>query len=424
LAGEAAARLRLVVLPGVLYLGVVTALVFAGIYSGSHRYYYLSLPALALLAAAGLDRHPAHLGVLGAAAAGLVTLAFLPVLASFSAIDRGLVAAGKAAAGQPGGLLTDSPAAAFYSGKQPDRIYGSRELPADPFAATGWLQERMVGSVVTEEIGYYRLTAVFPELVRGDPKAPFSALGSQADYTVPGGKRAFAYTLPPERLCAWVTDSALAEISPAEEPHTGKTAALAKGLILETLKGPVAGEGMGFGVPLVRYPEGDYFSGSATVVDISTPLQAGWVKTFQLDRLGVDSDRSFVAVPSRGQVVVTYLPNGGSVDIRVAASNLKAGFQQFVLLNEQSSAFDDFADPTQTRIGNDVGSWRAMQGDWGRFRSGQLGLEWSLPRLAAAEGVYAAREKRGADIDFSGIEYVFGPGFTGVDYQVNVSKAR
>jgi cellulose synthase/poly-beta-1,6-N-acetylglucosamine synthase-like glycosyltransferase len=424
LANDAAARLRLLILPGLLYLGVVTALVFAGIYGGSHRYYYLALPALALVAAAGLDRHPAHLGVLGAAAAGLVTLAFLPVLASFSAIDRGLVAAGKAAAGQPGGLLTDSPVAAFYSGKQPDRIYGSRDLPADPLSATGWLHDRMVGSIVTEDIGYYRLPAIFPELVRGNPKAPFSALGSQAAYTVPGGKRAFAYTLPPERFCAWVTDSALAEIGPLEEPHLGKTAALAKGLVLETLQGPVAGEGMGFGAPLVRYPEGDYFSGSATVVDISTPLQAGWLKTFQLDRLGVDGDRSFEAVPSRGQVEVTYLLSGGTVDITVTATGLTSGFQQFVVLNEQSSAFDDFADPTQTRIGTQVGSWRPVSGDWGRFRSGALGLEWSLPRLPAAEGMYAARETRSPGIDFSGIEYVFGPGFTGVEYQVNVSKAR
>jgi len=47
-----------------------------------------------------------------------------------------------------------------------------------------------------------------------------------------------------------------------------------------------------------------------------------------------------------------------------------------------------------------------------------------LPRLPAAEGFYAAREIRRPDIDFSGIEYVFGPGFTGVDYQLTVSKAR
>jgi cellulose synthase/poly-beta-1,6-N-acetylglucosamine synthase-like glycosyltransferase len=421
---ETISRLRLVIVPGLLYFGGVTVLVFVGIYSGSHRYYYLALPALALLAAAGLDRHPAHLGVAGAAAAGLVTLAFLPVLAGFSAIDRGLVAAGRAAAGQPGGLLTDSPVAAFYSGKQPDRIFGSRDLPAGQPAATGWLHERMVGSVVTEDIGYYRLTSVFPDLVRGSAVAPFSPLGTEAAYTVPGGKRAFAYSLLPERFCGWVTDSALVEINPALQPHVGKTAGLAKGLVLETSNGSLAGEGMGFGVPLVRYPEGDYFSGSATVVDISTPDHPGWIKTFELDRLGVDSDRGFVPVPSRGRVEVTYLPGVGTIDIKVTAADLKAGFQQVVLLNEQSSRFDDFADATQTRVGSEIGPWQPVEGDWGRFRSRSAGLEWSLPRLAAADGTFAAREMRNPDIDFSGIEYVFGPGFTGVEYRLTVSKAR
>jgi hypothetical protein len=424
LAEGAGARLRLVILPGFVYLGVVTALVFAGIYSGSHRYYYLALPALALLAAAGLDRHPVHLGVLGAAAAGLVTLAFLPVLAGFSAIDRGLVAAGQAAAGQPGGLLTDSPVAAFYSGKQPDRIFGSRALPDGQLAATDWLQQRMVGAVVTEDIPYYRLTSVFPDLARGNAVAPFNPLGNQATYTVLGGKRAFAYYLLPERLCAWVTDTAQVDIDPAEQPRTGKTADLAKGLLLETVDGVLSGEGMGFGVPLARYPEGDYFSGTSSVVDISTQTKPGWVKTFQLDRLGVDGDRSFAAVPSRGQVVVTYLVSGGTIDITVSASGLQAGYQTVVLLNEQSSRFDDFADAGQTRLGTAIGSWRPVEGEWGRFRSGSAGLEWSLPRLPSAEGMYAAREVRYPDIDFSGIEYVFGPGFTGAEYQVNVSKAR
>jgi len=424
LAEAALGRLRVVVIPGLLYLGIVTVLVYAGIYSGSHRYYYLALPALALLAAAGLDRHPASLGVAAAAAAGLVTIAFLPVLASFSTIDRGLVAAGAAAATQPGGLLTDSPVAAYYSLKTPDRIFGSRDLPADRLAATGLLHRRMVGTVVTENIGYYRMAGVFPTLVRGTATAPFSPLGDESGYMVPGGKSAFAYSLPAERFCAWVTGAVLADVNPDTQPQEGKTAGLAKGLVLETASGPASGEGMGFGAPLVRYPDGDYFSATATVVDISTAASPAWVKTFELDRRGADSDRSFLAVPSRGEVVVTYQVGGGVIYITVQATRLAAGYQQVVLLNEQSSRFDDFADPNGARIGAAVGPWQPVRGGWGRFRSGTLGVEWSLPRLPAADGMYAAREIRRPDIDFSGIEYVFGPGFSGAEYQLSVSNAK
>ena len=424
LAEAAQGPLRLVVVPGLLYLGIVTVLVYAGIYSGSHRYYYLALPALALLAAAGLDRHPGSLGVAAAVAAGLVTVAFLPVLASFSAIDRGLVAAGSAAATQPGAVLTDSPVAAYYSLKTPDRIFGSRDLPADRSAATGLLHRRMVGTVVTENIGYYRMAGVYPLLVRGTPTAPFSPLGDQAAYTVPGGKQAFAYSLPPEGFCAWVTGEVVADVNPATEPRVGKTAGLAKGLVLETATGPAGGEGMGFGAPLVRYPDGDYFSGTATVVDRSTAGAPQWVKTFELDRRGVDSDRSFVAAPSRGEVVVTYRIGPGVVHVTVRAAGLAGGYQEVVLLNEQSSRFDDFADSTGARIGAAIGPWRPVHGGWGRFRSGTLGVEWSLPRPPAAEGVYAARETRRPEIDFSGIEYVFGPGFSGTEYQLSVTTAR
>jgi len=424
LAAGNAAKLRLVVVPGLLYLGVVTGLVFAGIYSGSHRYYYLALPALALLAAAGLDRHPARLGVLSAAAAGLVTVAFLPVLAGFSAIDRGLVAAGYAAAAQPGGLLTDSPVAAFYSGKQPDRIFGSRALPADPLTATGWLHDRMVGSVVTEDISYYRLTAVFPDLVQGTPTAPFSTLGREASYTVPGGKRAFAYTLPPGRLCAWVTDSVLAEIDPAEQPRVGKTSPLEKGVVLETPADAIAGEGLGFGVPIVHYPDGWIYSQTATTVDLSASGNAAWSKVFELDLAGGDSAHSyrFVPVPSRGRIEVTYRVSGGVVAISVRPLTLSSGYTQVAVLNEQSSGFNDFADSTRTLTDARIGPWELVSGSWARLRSAQFGTEWSVPAVPGAE-LRAGRERQ-ADLDWAGLDYLFNGPFNGVDYAVTVQRAR
>jgi len=128
--------------------------------------------------------------------------------------------------------------------------------------------------------------------------------------------------------------------------------------------------------------------------------------------------------PSRGTISVTYRVQAGIVDIVVAPPSLQPGFQQVVLLNEESSGFDDFADPTHTWIGEQVGPWRPVTGDWGRFRSSALGIEWSLSRPAEAEGMYAARELRSPDIDFSGVEYVFGPDFAGTRYRVTVGRAR
>jgi hypothetical protein len=115
-------RLALLHAPALLYIAAVTALVFVGAYTGSHRYLYPALPGLALLAATALDRArpPAIAGAF--AGALLVGVAFLPVLQSFGALDGGLARAGGAAAGVPGGLMTDSPVAAYWSGKPPSAM--------------------------------------------------------------------------------------------------------------------------------------------------------------------------------------------------------------------------------------------------------------------------------------------------------------
>src|SRR5204863_5455568 len=100
---------RFVYVPAAVYLAVVFALVAAGAYTGSHRYLYPALPALALLAAAALDRQRGYARVAAVAASGCLAIAFLSVFWGFGNQDLGLVAAGRAAASSRGVLLTDSP---------------------------------------------------------------------------------------------------------------------------------------------------------------------------------------------------------------------------------------------------------------------------------------------------------------------------
>ena len=62
------------------------------------------------------------MAILTAAAAALVAVAYIPVAASFSAANAGLVAAGRASGRVEGALLTDSPVAAYWSGKEPASV--------------------------------------------------------------------------------------------------------------------------------------------------------------------------------------------------------------------------------------------------------------------------------------------------------------
>jgi hypothetical protein len=215
-------------------------------------------------------------------------------------------------------------------------------------------------------------------------------------------------------------------LHPAALPAAGKTAALQKGVTLERGGRPLAGEGMGFGVPVLRAGGTWYFPGTALTADISGPGKVVWRKTFELDRREVDSPDGhflrFEPVASQGRIQVTYTVSPARITVVAAPLVLPADLQSLVLLNEASAAFDDFADPTQKLAGAAFGSYQPAGGGWARLRSAAEDLEWSLPPVAGARLV--AEREHAAGIDFAGLEYEFGPDFTGATYSLEVMKAR
>jgi hypothetical protein len=102
---------------------------------------------------------------------------------------------------------------------------------------------------------------------------------------------------------------------------------------------------------------------------------------------------------------------------------LAPGATQVGILNEQSAAFDNFADPTHTLIGSRFPNWVLVDGAWARLRSQSLGLEWSAPALPGAE-LHAGRELLGTDFDWAGLDYLFPASFTGTTYHLNLKEAR
>ncbi len=417
------ASLRFIHFPALVYLAAVFGLVAIGAYTGSHRYLYPALPSLALLAAAALDRHAAAVRVFAVAAAGLVAVAFIPAFASFAADNAGLIAAGRAAAGGSGPLVTDSPVVAFYSGRAPSDITGSGQLPPDRGLAIDWMRTHGVTELVVEDISYYRATTIFPDLAAGRPSPPFQSLGQQSRYQVSGGKAVYAYRLGAALSLQSIFPGVDATVAPS--PGEGKTAALAKGVTLKADGAGIAGEGMGFGVPIVQYGDGWVYSRTSTTEDVSTPSNAVWKRTFQLDEIGGDKAHNYAFEPiaSRGEIEVTYTVDATGVSVSVRPIWLAPGFSHVGILNEQSAAFDDFADGTHTLIGARFPNWVAVEGSWGRLRSATLGLEWSVPALPGAE-LHAGRELTPPDFNWAGLDYIFPAGFTGTTYQVNVQEAR
>ncbi len=411
---------RFVYVPAALYLGAVFALIAIGVYGGSHRYLYPALPAMALLAAAALDRHvPAIRGLMVGANAALA-VAFLPVFLSFAAFNAGLETAGRASAGSPGMLLTDSPTAAYYSGKQPSQITGSRTMPSDQARAVEWMRMQHITTLVVEDISYYHATAVFPDLARGAAAPPFGLLGQQNRYQT--GKPVHVYSL--DRIYQPVYPGLDAEISPA--PAQGKTAGLAKGVVLRLGATQVAGEGMGFGVPIVHYGDGWVYSRTVTDVEVTTPSGTVWQRTYQLDEIGGDATHGyrFVPIPSRGAIEVWYAVDRSGVSIEVKPLWLADGYSEVGVLNEESAAFNDFAaDHQPTLVDADFSNWVPVTGDWARLRAGSLGVEFSVPALAGAT-LHGGRELTPPDFDWAGLDFIFTASFTGATYHVNVKEAQ
>jgi hypothetical protein len=315
-------------------------------------------------------------------------------------------------------LVTDSPVASFYSGKLPADITGSEALPTARDQAIDWMRAHEVTDLVLEDISYYRATAVFPDLVAGRSSPLFSAIGDQSSYQVSGGKTVYAY----RTAVAMQTIGPGIAASITAPAGQGKAAPLAKGPTLKVSGKPVAGEGLGFGVPIVHYPDGWVYSRSATTVTAGT----SWKRTYELDEIGGDAahDYAFVPIPSRGQIVVTYAvdPQGISVSARVI--ELTPGYIEIGILNEESAQFNDFAaDGSPTVIGGQFGDWVPVTGSWARLQSASLGVQWSVPAIKGAV-LHGGRELVTPGFDWAGLDYVFPATFTDISYHINIQRAR
>ena len=266
---------------------------------------------------------------------------------------------------------------------------------------------------------------MFPELATGQAGSPFAALGDQRSYQVLGGKPVFAYRFGTGMQTQSIYPGVAATASPISAE--GKTAPLAKGVTLIVAGREATGEGMGFGVPIVRYPDGWVYARTATSSDISPAGLTVWKRTYQLDEIGGDAAHGyqFFPITSRGAIEVTYTIDGTGLTINALPLWLTAGYSEVGILNEQSAAFADFAADHQVTplIGRSFGSWVPVAGSWARLRSSNLDVEWSVPALTGSQ-LHGGREDVPPDFNWAGLDYMFTGAFTGAAYHVTVQEAR
>jgi len=183
---------------------------------------------------------------------------------------------------------------------------------------------------------------------------------------------------------------------------------------------------MGFGVPIVHYSDGWVYSRTATTVDLSTPTATVWKRTYTLDEIGGDAAHNYAFVPidSRGSIETTYTVSASGISVAVRVIQLAPGYAEVGILNELSASFNDFAaDTSPTFVDERFGNWIPVGGSWARLQSKRLGVQWSLPSLPGAQ-LHAGRELVPPDFDWAGLDYMFGPSFTGTTYFIRIQEAR
>lgn len=247
-------------------------------------------------------------------------------------------------------------------------------------------------------------------------------------------------------------------------PHTQRVTRLQKGLTLVSNGTELCGEGIGLGVPAVRYRNRTYFSGFSTVeyVKRSDPLTVKKKFTLNLSsertlgnihvdagasrrirrgfdelymnhrhlrllifesllrRIGVRTD--FVQSEPVGNVAVTYSSAFAHIHVK-AEFNLpkEAGIQKTFLFNEQGFRhFRKYHDSTGAVLfDNDIGAWETVNADWACMYSVEDKVGFRLWKHEQAV-LYRGREFLNGIFDWAGLDYEVEGGKTHFEYDIEL----
>lgn len=245
-----------------------------------------------------------------------------------------------------------------------------------------------------------------------------------------------------------------------------ETARLQKGLVLILDDKELIEEGVGFGVPVVKYKDKTYFSSSAKVSikrssagyvltkayvldtvsqkklwrapindDVYTPLRKTFEKLYlkhrklsplfnklmELRELA-KIKTNFIKKPSRGTVTVTYSFQPTAVHVNVDLSELTLNeCQEVLVLNEQgSSVFQRYVDASGlTLLGSKIGAWDAVKANQASVQStmGQLAFSLQNTRDAVLFRGWEHTRKR---FSWAGLSYSLLPNNGTFEYSIGL----
>ncbi len=235
-------------------------------------------------------------------------------------------------------------------------------------------------------------------------------------------------------------------------PHCLETAMLQKGLVLVLNGKELIEEGMGFGVPVIKYEDKTYFSTSAEVFAQKNNSNYSLKKIFFLDavsrkKIGENSyindnayslihklfekwylknkkmypfsnkimelrdlakiKTEFEKVQSRGFVTVDYEILKGKMNVNFNFSGLQLrNSKEVLIINEQGSTFfDTYIDSNGTKlIGNEIGAWDIIHAQEARLLDHKNQTSFKLKRTKGAR-LFRGWEKTRNRFSWAGLSY-------------------
>ena len=251
-------------------------------------------------------------------------------------------------------------------------------------------------------------------------------------------------------------------------PHCMETAPLHKGLVLVLDNQEVVEEGMGFGVPVVKYQDKTYFSSSAEVSVQKKYSVFNVEKTFILDAISrkkfwrstyIDDDvyslarkkfeklylrhknlspffneimelrniakikTEFQKVKPRGIVKVNFEIQTSTIKVKVDFSDLTlSGCEELLVLNEQgSNIFDTYMDADNLKLaGNKIGGWEQVSANQALMFSSKRQVSFCIQKNRGA-ALFRGWEKTKRRFSWAGLNYSLCPNCEIFDYSIRLA---
>jgi hypothetical protein len=264
-----------------------------------------------------------------------------------------------------------------------------------------------------------------------------------------------------------VSENLFIRLYPDARPHNQLIARLQKGLILCSNGRELVGEGVGLGVPAIRYKDRTYFSGSSILRFEQTGSHATGIKRFNLnlttertlrnitletkttrkikrsfDRIymnhrhlrllalenmlrHVGIKRAFTRTRPVGTATITYKIDPPHIGIVAEFSLLqKTGLQKIFLLNEQDSIhFRKYHDSNGSILfDEDIGAWETVNASWACIHNVEDGFGFRLWMHKDAI-LHRGREFLRGTHDWVGLDYEANPDKLRFNYDIELVRS-